>query len=50
MFIYLNNYFSITILFIVIYIVLYKLIRQRRRLEVNILKMIKELEDKLIKI
>ena len=48
---YLNNYFYISLLTIAIsFFIIHKLIRQRRRSQVNILKLIKELEDKLIKI
>ena len=47
----LNNYIYLSILFLFVTLMfLYKLLRQKRRSEVNIHKMIKELEAKLIKV
>ncbi len=48
---YLNNSFYLSIMFFIVTLVIsYRYLRQRRRSEVNILKMIKKVEDKLIEI
>jgi len=47
---YLNNYFYLLILSLLTLIILFRFFAQRKRSEGKILKMIKELEDKLIKI
>jgi len=47
----LNNYLYLSILILLVTLIIsFRLLRQKRRSEVSILKMIKELEDKLIKI
>jgi len=47
---YFNNYIYLFIITVISLTLIYRFIRQRKRSEGKILKMIKELEDKLINI